>query len=290
MKKISELYTNRQKTFSFELFPPKTEEGYQKLIETIGKLSDLKPNFISCTYGAGGSSREKTFAIVELIQNKYQVISLAHLTCVINTKDQIKDILNNVKNRGINNILALRGDPPLDNPNWAPGKDNFKYSFELCAFIKKNFGDYFAVGVAGFPEGHINCPNQDLDAKYLKTKIDNGADYVITQLFFDNNFYYKYVERLKKLGVKVPIIPGIVPITNYPGLVKFANNCGATITDEVKRIFEPIQNDLGQTAIAGEKFAIKQCRDLLKNGAPGIHFYCLNKVSPTDNILKTIRS
>ena len=176
MKKITDLFKTKERTFSFELFPPKTEEGFQKLLGTIEQLCTLKPDFISCTYGAGGGSRDKTFDIVELIQKKHGVISVAHLTCVLHTKEEIKNILVNIKDRGVNNILALRGDPPQDNPNWTPGPENFKYSSELCAFTRQNFGDHFGIGVAGFPEGHLLCRDREKDAQYLKIKVDSYSN------------------------------------------------------------------------------------------------------------------
>lgn len=289
MKKLTELFKTKKATFSFELFPPKTEEGYQKLLTTIAGLAALKPDFISVTYGAGGGSRDKTFDIVQYIEEKHRVTGVAHLTCVLHTKDELKDILTDVKKRGIQNVLALRGDPPKENPDWQPGPENFKYSSELCAFIRQNFGDHFGIGVAGFPEGHLLCRDRDRDAQFLKIKIDNGADFVITQLFFNNKDYIDYVARLKKIGVNARVIPGILPITDYPALLRFCALCGATVTDEVKKIFDPIQNDKDATLKAGIDFAVRQCRDLLKSGAPGIHFYTLNKLSPVDTILSKIR-
>ncbi len=289
MQKITELFRLKQQTFSFELFPPKTDQGFEKLKETMGELCALKPDFISCTYGAGGGNRDKTFDIVEMLQKKHHTPGVAHLTCVLNTKDQIKSILTDVKARGIQNILALRGDPPQESPNWQPGPDNFKYSSELCAFIRKTFGDHFGIGVAGFPEGHLLCKDRDQDTKYLKLKIDSGADFVITQLFFNNQDYFDYIARLSKLNVKARILPGILPITDYPALVRFSALCGATLTDEIKKTFEPIKDDKIATLEAGIKFAVDQCQELLSKGAPGIHFYCLNKVSPTNRILKAIR-
>jgi len=289
MQKITEIFKRKKLTYSFELFPPKTEEGYQKLLETIKQLAALNPDFISVTYGAGGGSRDKTFDIVEHIEAQHHTVGVAHLTCVIHSKKEIKNILADIKSRGIKNVLALRGDPPKDNPNWQPGPNNFNYSSELCAFIRKNFKDYFGIGVAGFPEGHILCKDRELDAQYLKIKIDNGADFVITQLFFDNQDYFQYVKRLRKLGVNVRVIPGIIPITDYQGLVRFCQICGATVTEEVKKIFEPLQNDKEATLKAGIEFAIRQCRELLNGGAPGLHFYTLNKISPTDVILKAVR-
>jgi methylenetetrahydrofolate reductase (NADPH) len=287
--KIADILKQQKHTVSFELFPPKTDKGYANLLETIGYLTALKPDFISCTYGAGGGNRGKTLDVVQHIQEQHRIPGLAHLTCVLHTKAEIKGILDDIKSRQIKNVLALRGDPPLDNPDWKPGKDNFRYSSELCRFIRDHFGDHFSIGVAGFPEGHVLCPDRDLDAKYLKTKIDNGADFVITQLFFDNKLYFDYVARLRRIGVTVPVIPGILPITNYAGLLKFCAGCGATVTTEVKKIFEPLKDDPEATIEASIRFAARQCRGLLDGGAPGLHFYCLNKVSPTDKILAEIK-
>jgi len=290
MKKIKDIFTDKKQTYSFELFPPKTDQGFENLLNTIEQLAVLKPDFISCTYGAGGGNRDKTLDVVEHIEQKQNIVGLAHLTCVLHAKEEIKSILEDIKSRGIQNVLALRGDPPQDNPGWQPGEDNFKYSSELCAFIREHFGDYFGIGVAGFPEGHILCPDKDRDAQYLKSKIDNGADFVITQLFFDNQEYFDYVKRLQNINVTARIIPGIFPITNYSGLVKFCNLCGTTITDEVKSIFEPIQENKEATFQAGIEFAVKQCRELLDGGAPGIHFYSLNKLEPTATILSQVRN
>lgn len=290
MEKISEIFSRKERTFSFELFPPKTDKGFENLLVTIAQLAALKPDFISCTYGAGGGNRGKTLDVVEHIQNEHKIIGLAHLTCVLHTKDEIKTILEDIKARGISNILALRGDPPLDNPDWRPGKDNFRYSSELCAFIRKHFGADVSIGVAGFPEGHVLCPDKEMDARYLKTKIDHGADFVITQLFFDNRQYFDYIKRLRVLGVTRRVIPGILPVTNYRSLLKFCRGCGTTVTDEIKAIFEPLQDDQEATLEAGIRFAVRQCRELLEKGAPGLHFYCLNKVSPTDKILAEVRT
>jgi methylenetetrahydrofolate reductase (NADPH) len=286
MQKITDIFNHKKMTFSFELFPPKTEEGHLKLFKTISLLCNLKPDFISCTYGAGGGSRERTLELVEHIQNHHHVPSVAHLTCVMHTKNEIKEILAEMKQRGICNVLALRGDAPKDKPNWTPGKDNFKYSWELVAFIRELFKDHFSIGVAGFPEGHILCPDRDMDARYLKNKITHGADYVITQLFFNNQDYFDYTARLKKSGVSSRIIPGILPITDYAALVRFCSMCGSSIPQEVHEIFKPIADDPKKTMAAGIKFCIKQCRQLLAGGAPGLHFYTLNKVHPVDVIIK----
>jgi len=289
MKKITDIFNNNEQTLSFELFPPKTDQGFTNLLSTIEQLATLKPDFISCTYGAGGGNRDKTLEVVQHIQDTHNIAGLAHLTCVLHTKEEIKNILKDIKLRSIENVLALRGDPPQDNPNWQPTENNFKYSNELCAFMRKHFDDYFSIGVAGFPEGHILCPDKNQDAQYLKIKIEDGADFVITQLFFDNKDYFEYVDRLKNLGVTARIIPGIFPITNFPGLLKFCKLCGTTVTEELKSIFEPIQEDKEATLTAGIHFAVRQCRELLDGGAPGLHFYCLNKAEPTAAILSELK-
>jgi len=289
VERIKDVFDHQEKTYSFELFPPKTDKGYENLLKTIAQLCELSPDYISCTYGAGGGNREKTFDVVQHIEEQHHVIGMAHLTCVLNTKDDIKTIVEDIKSRGIRNILALRGDPPQDQPDWQPTDDNYKYSSELAAFIRANFGDYFGIAVAGFPEGHILCPDRERDAEFLKLKIEAGADFVITQLFFDNKDYFEYIDRLRRIGVDVRVIPGILPITDYGALQRFCSLCGATVTDEVKKIFEPIQDDKETTVRAGVEFAIRQCKELLDGGAPGIHFYCLNKLHPTDEILKAVR-
>jgi methylenetetrahydrofolate reductase (NADPH) len=289
MQRIKDLFAHHERTYSFELFPPKTDKGFENLLKTIAQLVELRPDYISCTYGAGGGNREKTFDVVQHIEAEHHVIGMAHLTCVLNTKDDIATIVEDITLRGIRNILALRGDPPKDQPDWQPTGDNFKYSSELAAFIRERYGDYFGVAVAGFPEGHLLCPDRDQDAEFLKVKIDAGADFVITQLFFDNKDYFEYIERLRRIGVDVRVIPGILPITNYESLLRFCGICGATVTEEVRRIFEPLHNDPDATLKAGIEFAIRQCQELLDGGAPGIHFYCLNKVHPTDAILKAVR-
>lgn len=289
MKKISDIFNEKEETFSLEIFPPKTEKGLENLIGTIAELCELKPDFISCTYGAGGGSRERTLDLVEHIQNTHKVPSMAHLTCVGHSKDDIHTIIKDIGSRQIQNILALRGDPPQDDPEWQPGADNFKYSCELVAFIRNSFNDYFSIGVAGFPEGHILCKDLNKDSEYLKTKIDNGANFVITQFFFNNEHYFNYVERLRALGVNSRVLPGILPITNYESLIKFSALCGATVPQEIKDIFAPIAEDKEATLDAGIKFAIKQCKYLLEGGAPGLHFYSLNKLEPTRSILAEVR-
>ncbi len=290
MDNLNKIFATKSSSISFELFPPKTPEGHAKLLVTIARLAQLKPDFFSCTYGAGGSSRGKTLDIVDHIQRQHQITAVAHLTCVVHTKEEIKQILQDMQGRGIHNVLALRGDPPQDRPDWKPGPENFHYSSDLVAFIRKHFQDYFGIGVAGFPEGHVLAASKALDARVLKGKIDAGADFVITQLFFNNHEYFDYVTRLRGLGVQARIIPGILPITDYAALVRFCTLCGATVPQKVHDIFKPIATDPEKTMQAGIAFAVAQCQELLKGGAPGLHFYTLNKSSPTDHVLRALKS
>ncbi len=290
---ISRIFSSKEQTFSFEVFPAKTPESHARLLATLKDLCALKPDFISCTYGAGGSSRDKTFDVVEHIQNTHDVPSMAHLTCISHTKDEIKTILKEFDRRRITNILALRGDPPQEKPGVPvavidPSK-GFQFSSELVATIRTHFKDKVSIGVAGFPEKHILAPDAESDAQYLKKKIEAGADFVITQLFFDNQLYVDYVARLRKIGVQARVIPGILPITDYHGLIRFCERCGASVPQEVHTIFKPIADEPAKVLQAGIDFAIQQCRDLLKKGAPGIHFYTLNKLHPVDAILNTLR-
>ena len=288
--KISDIFKQKDKTFSFEIFPPKTPEGDIKLIhETLKDLSLLNPDFVSCTYGAAGGNKDKTLALVEHIQKAYNIPSMAHLTCITHTKDEIHEIVKKIKSKGIQNILALRGDPPRENPNLVPGIDNYKHSSELITFLKQEYKDDFCLGVAGFPEMHPLSASKEIDMKYLKYKIDCGADFIITQLFFDNQLYFDYIKYVKKMGITVRIIPGILPITSYDGLIKFCNTCGATIPEKVHKIFAPIKDSPEKIIKAGISFAVEQCLDLMKNGAPGIHFYTLNKIHPIKEIINIVR-
>jgi len=288
--KITKVFEKKEKTFSFEIFPPKTPEGDIKLIhETLKNLSLLEPDFVSCTYGAAGGNKDKTLALVEHIQKAYDIPSMAHLSCITHTKDEIHEIVKKIKAKGIQNILALRGDPPRDNPDLVPGIDNYKHSSELITFLKQEYNDDFCLGVAGFPEMHPLSDTKETDMKYLKHKIDCGADFIITQLFFDNQIYFDYVKSVRSVGITKRVIPGILPITSYDGLIKFCNTCGATVPEKIHKIFAPIKDNPERVIQAGIDFAINQCLDLLKSGAPGIHFYTLNKIHPIKEIIESIR-
>jgi len=190
---------------------------------------------------------------------------------------------------GICNILALRGDPPEGEKIWKKTPGGFEYSYQLCQFIRSMHRDYFSIGAAGFPECHISCPDKEADSKYLKMKQDAGADFVVTQLFFDNKHYFEYLERTKKAGVTVRIIPGILPITNYQSLLKFCSNCGAHIPKNIHDIFKPLDGDDEATHKSGVEFSIKQCQELIDNGAPGLHFFTLDKIDPVRQIFNALR-
>jgi methylenetetrahydrofolate reductase (NADPH) len=273
---------------SFEFFPPKTEEGDRSLLEkTIPALLATKPDYCSVTYGAGGSTRDKTLMIVDRIQRQHGLTAVAHLTCVSATRDQIADLLNQIRSLGVRNVLALRGDPPGGGEfKVTPG--GFEYSNQLVKFIRDQDG--FSIGVAGFPEGHIACKDgKVVDWRYLKEKVDAGADFVITQLFFDNNDFYAFREHLtKKLGVKVPLVPGIIPILGAAQIKRFTTLCGSRIPDPLAAALDKFGDDDGAVAEFGIQYAATQCRDLLANGAPGIHFYTLNKAPSTVAVLKNL--
>ncbi|MEI6437700.1 MAG: methylenetetrahydrofolate reductase [Candidatus Omnitrophota bacterium] len=290
MRKLTEIFENKSRTFSFEIFPPKTDKGLESLKASLVELARLPFDFVSVTYGAGGSSRDTTSALVRSVQKEFGLPAVHHFTCVLHTRAQVKAILDDLKASDIHNLLALRGDPPKDAPDWVAGPENFKYSSELVAFIRQHYGDHFAVGVAGFPEGHLLAPDRDFDAQILRKKIEAGGDFVMTQLFFDNALYFDYVKRLRALDVNARVIPGILPITNYEGAVNFCKGCGASVPQKVHDIFAPIAGDKDKTLAAGTQFAIDQCRELLAGGAPGIHFYTLNKVEPVRGILTALLS
>jgi len=277
-----------QPVISFEFFPTRTEEGERTLMEkTIPALCRLKPDFCSVTYGAGGSTREKTLGIVARIQNDHKLTAMAHLTCVNATEQQTRDILAQARALGIRNILALRGDPPGGTGEFQRTEGGFEFSFQLVQLLRELNG--FSVGVAGFPEGHIACrEGKEVDWQRLKHKIDCGADFVVTQLFFDNADFYLFRDYLAKLGVTVPIVPGIIPIGSAAQIKKFTALCGARLPDSLVAELEKRANDDAACAAFGIEYATRQCEDLLQNGVPGIHFYTLNKAAATTAIVKNL--
>ena len=273
---------------SFEFFPPKTDEGDKALLEKhIPALMQTRPDFCSVTYGAGGSTREKTLMIVDRIQREHNLTALAHLTCVNHTREQVGELLQKIKGSGCRNILALRGDPPAGG-EFQPTPGGFEYSAQLVKFIREQNG--FNIGVAGFPEGHVACKQGKLaDWQHLKEKIEAGANFVITQLFFDNADYFAFRDHLtNKLGVNVPLVPGVIAILSGPGIRKFTQLCGAKIPPALGARLDDIGADDAAAAEFGIEYATQQCAALLKAGAPGLHFYTLNKAASTVRVLKNL--
>ena len=285
--KISEKLKSSSPVFSFEFFPPKDEGGFESLFETIEKLKPADPSFVSVTYGAGGSTRSKTVDLVGKIKNRIGIESMAHLTCVGHKKDEIVSVLESLKNCGIENILALRGDPPKGEKKFVKPEGGFGYANELVSFIKSKFS--FCVGAACYPEGHIECANLSQDMDNLKRKVDCGVDFLITQLFFNNNHYFDFIDLAKKEGINIPILPGIMPILNVKQSQRFTQMCGASLSTSLLARFEGVQDDLDKVREIGINHATVQCRDLIKSGAPGIHFYTLNRSKATLAILENLR-
>ncbi len=273
---------------SFEFFPPKTDEGDRNLLEkTLPALLQTRPDYCSVTYGAGGSTRDKTLTIVDRIQRLHGLTTVAHLTCVCATRQQIGELLDRIRALGIRNVLALRGDMPGGGEfEVTPG--GFEFSSQLVRYIRAQ-GD-FCVGVAGFPEGHVACKEGKIaDWQHLKEKIDAGADFVLTQLFFDNADFFEFREHMTRtLGVNVPIVPGIVSILSGTQIKRFTAMCGARIPGPLAAKLEELGDNDAAVAEFGIEYATKQCADLLRAGAPGIHFYTLNKAASTVRILQNL--
>lgn len=270
---------------SFEFFPTKTPEGERTLVDkTIPALSRLKPDFCSVTYGAGGSTRDKTLTIVERIQREQGLTAMAHMTCVNATREDTAAVLAQARSLGITNILALRGDPPGGVGDFQKTEGGFEFSYELVRFIKEIGG--FSIGVAGFPEGHIACPDgKYADWKHLKHKIDQGADFVITQLFFNNHDYFEFRDYLTSVGVRVPLVPGIIPIMSAAQIKRFVALCGADLPAGLLSELDKRGTDDEAVTQFGIEYATRQCEELLREGAPGLHFYTLNKARSTSEIV-----
>jgi methylenetetrahydrofolate reductase (NADPH) len=275
---------------SFEFFPPKTEEGDRTLLEkTIPALMRLKPDFCSVTYGAGGGTREKTLMIVDRIQRGHRLTTVLHLTCVNATREQVGEVIAQARGLGIKNILALRGDPPGGNGVFQKTEGGFEFSYQLVSYIKELGG--FSIGTAGFPEGHIACTEgKYVDWERLKNKIDCGADFVVTQLFFDNADFFEFRDHLaKKLGVKVPIFPGILPLHSAGQTKRISALCGAKIPPPMLAELEKFTADDEAAMQFGIDYATRQCAELLRAGVPGLHMYTLNKAHPTTEVLKNLK-
>jgi methylenetetrahydrofolate reductase (NADPH) len=282
---IQDIFRQHRTTFSFEFFPPKSDEAWEELFGTIARLQELQPSFVSVTYGAGGSTRERTHDLVVRIQKETPLTAVSHLTSVCHTRDELACILDRYAAAGVENILALGGDPPKNLVGYDRAKDAFQYAAQLVQFIRSRQSTPgprgFGIGVAGFPEGHPTTPNRLKEMEYLKAKVDAGADYICTQLFFENRDFYDFRERCDLAGIQVPIIAGIMPITTKAGMVRMAELAlGARIPAPLLRAVGRCTDD-GAVARVGVHWATEQCRDLLHNGVRGIHFYTLNKSDAT---------
>jgi methylenetetrahydrofolate reductase (NADPH) len=280
--------TTGRPVVSFEFFPTKTDEGQRTLLEkTIPALRQLDPDFCSVTYGAGGGTREKTLAIVDRIQREQEITAMAHLTCVNATIEETSAVLEQTRALGIRNILALRGDPPDGATEFVKTEGGFEYSYQLVRHIRAY--REFSIGVAGFPEGHIACGEGKLvDWQRLKAKIDHGADFVITQLFFDNRHYFEFRDFLAAQGVTVPIVPGILPILSTSQIKRFVALCGAELPAQLLSELERRGDDDEAVTQFGIEYATRQCEELLREGAPGLHFYTLNKARSTTAVITNL--
>ena len=292
MKFIRDIFAGKKAAgkpvVSFEFFPPKTDEGDRTLLEKqIPALLAARPDFCSVTYGAGGSTRDKTLMIVDRIQREHGLTALAHLTCVNHSREEVRVLLEKIRALDCKNILALRGDPP-GGGEFRPTPGGFEFSSQLVKFIREQ-GD-FSVGVAGFPEGHIaNKSGKHADWRHLKEKVEAGADFVITQLFFDNADYFEFRDHVtQQLGVKVPIVPGIVAIVSATQIVKFTQMCGAKIPPALRAKLDQIGTDDEAALKFGIEYATRQCEELLRAGVPGLHFYTLNKAHSTVAVVKNL--
>lgn len=273
--RLAELYSQPRLTLSVEFFPPKTEKGEENLFSEIELIKRIKPAFCSVTYGAGGSTREKTVDLVETIHSACGLEVMCHLTVVGQSKDDARNILRKLKELGIENVLALGGDPPQGMADWQPHPDGFQHAIELVreAVALRSF----SVAVAGFPEVHPRAVSREADLQFLKEKVDAGADAVITQLFFDNQDFYRFSDDLRRLGVTVPIIPGILPLQSAPQVRRFTSLCCSKIPAQLEKELVKVENDDNAAVELGIEYATRQCEELIKFGVPGLHFYTLNK-------------
>jgi methylenetetrahydrofolate reductase (NADPH) len=274
--------------FSFEFFPPKTEEGVTHLFQAIQELRELEPAFVSVTYGAGGSTRQNTVEMVTRIKRETGIEPMAHLACVGHTRGEIGEILDRVRAADIENVLCLRGDPPRDQPMYHATPDGFRFASELVRFVRGGAWG-FSVGGACYPEGHLENPSRDDDLQRLKQKVEAGAEFLITQMFYDNAFYFDFVARARTAGITVPIVPGIMPITNFDQIERINRMCGATTPMRMRLELERRKDDPESILQLGVAHATVQCTELLARGAPGVHFYTLNRSRATRMILTALR-
>jgi len=286
--RIDEILAEDGPAFSFEFFPPKTPTGEENLYTALSELRTLDPAFVSVTYGAGGSTREKTIEIVKRIKDEWGLEAMAHFTCVGATVPQLRATLDEMRDAGIENVLALRGDPPAGETEWTKTDGGLEYSRELVELIDADYPT-LAIGAACFPETHIHATSAEDDLRHLGEKVGAGVDFLITQLFFDNSFYFDFVSRARASGIAATIIPGIMPITNVGQIERMAEMCGSAIPDGLRREMHAREDDAEAVLDFGVAYATLQCSELLAAGAPGIHFYTLNRSPATRAILSALK-
>ena len=285
--RISDILRTDRRAVSFEFFPPKDDAGFAALFETIEALKALDPSYVSVTYGAGGSTRRKTVELVKRIKHEIGIESMAHLTCVGANRDEIGSVLGDLAAAGLENVLPLRGDPPKGESEFVPTPGGFRYASELVAFIRERHS--FCLGGACYPEKHPEAPSAEADLDNLKRKVDAGVDFLITQLFFDNDDYLRFRERAVGAGIRVPILAGIMPILNVKQIKRFTRMCGASLPDALRQKIEAVEDDAEAVRQIGIYHATRQCEDLLRDGVPGIHFYTLNRSTATRAIYQSIK-
>ena len=285
--RLNELYRSGRPDISVEMFPPKTTDGVEKLFETVEQLKSLKPAFFSMTYGAGGSTQDLTLGLCDRLKNRSGVETMCHLNIVGQSREQIRENLKKLKKLGIYNILALRGDPPRDQPDFKPHPDGFRSSVELIEETRKD--PWFSIAVTGFPEVHFEAKDRASDIAYLKRKVEAGGCVIITQLFFDNAYFFEFMEHVKKAGIWAPVVPGILPVLSSAQVRRFADLCKSTIPPAVAKELAKYESDDDGAVKYGVELATKLCEGLLKYGVPGLHFYALNRAHSTEQILKNLR-
>jgi methylenetetrahydrofolate reductase (NADPH) len=286
--RIDELLANKRPVFSVEFFPPKTDEGVAQLFETVEALKPLAPDYVSVTYGAGGATRDGTVEVAKRIRDEHGLEVMAHLSCVGETQEGLAAILERFEGIGIENVLALRGDPPRGENEFTPPDDGLSSAAELTGFITERHE--FTIGGACFPEVHPEADSLEADLDYLKTKVDAGAHFLITQLFFDNRVYWDFVDAARAHGIDVPIIPGVIPIGSYGQVARICDLCDASIPDDLDQAMRALGGDVEAEALLGVAYASQQCEELLAGGAPGIHFYALNRAPGTRAVLAALRA
>ena len=287
--KITELWSpGREPTVSFELFPARSEKGAVSLEKAIDKLSALKPDFVSVTFGAGGSTREGSRQLVAKLKHEKGLEVIAYFACYGLGPEDITAVLDSYRNMGLENILAVRGDPPHDE-DFEPHPDSLPHASDLLAFIRPRYD--FCLGVAGYPEGHIDAPSKERDLEYLKLKVEQGAEYIITNYFYDNAYFFDFAGRCRAAGIQVPIVPGVMPIYSVKMMEMLAGMCGATITDGIRRGIASLpEGDKEALVEFGIEFATRQCRSLLEAGVPGLHIYTMNRSISAVAIVNQLRS